>query len=391
MSGQLTRRRLLSAASAMVGLGGVAALSGCGLPALQVAPGVGGDRSDREPYLNMSLYPDYIDGAPDGPFQTLAAFEAESGLRVSLDQDVTDVELYMDAVRARFERGLPPATDLLIMPDPLVYPFKRSGWLQRYDVSDMPGVYQNLNPVLFDSPADRRRLHSIPWAGGMTGIAYNAALLPAGVKSAKQLLTDPALHGRVGVFEEMIAGLPTLACSYGTNPAEMAEPAVQRCLDAVDRAARSGQIAAAYLDLDYLDAFRSGRVVAGLAYSGDILNLREELPDLRFVIPEQGAELWVDSLVVPAGAPHRDNAQSLLEFYYRPENAATLAAALKFVCPVPAAQAVLARSDPELAASPLLFPGPAILRNLTMLRVIKADELRRWQQSWADSLLGLPR
>jgi spermidine/putrescine transport system substrate-binding protein len=384
----MSRRALLMTAG-LLGVGGVAA--GCGLAPVQSSPGQGGDRSGRERYLNLSLYPHYIDGAPDGPFVTLDRFRAESGMKVQLYQDITNVTSYIQTLAARFEVGLPASTDVMIMPDQLLYRFNRAGWLQALDPVKMAPAYHAMDPVLYNTKSDRFRRHSIPWNAGATAIAYDSQVIPGGVASFEQLLTDPELKGRVGIFVDMLDSLPSIACGYGTTAAEMAQGPVQQALVAVAKAARGGQFARAYDVVGYSEAFRSGQVVAGLAYSGEILKLRRTRPGIRFAVPESGSELWINSLVVPKGSPHRANAEALMNFYYRPENAAPLAEYLECMCPVPGAQAVMARTNPVTASSRLVFPTPEDLENLTILRLLRTDELRTWGAAWTAALAGVPR
>ncbi|MGV1004777.1 MAG: extracellular solute-binding protein [Candidatus Nanopelagicales bacterium] len=249
-----------------------------------------------------------------------------------------------------------------------------------------------MNRVLFNSRADRLRRHSIPWAAGATAIAYDSAVLPLGLEGGfPELLSNRQLRGKVGIFASMIDSLPSLACGFGTDATEMAPVAVERTIKAVAEAAQAGQFALAYDSLDYTQSLVDGRVVAGLAYSGDILKLRESLPTIRFAVPRRGAELWVDSLVVPTGSPHRSNAERLMAFYYEPQNAADLAASLKYMCPVPEAQVAMAEDHPELAASPLIFPTSADLAALSILRLIRSDESAQWTQAWNVALTGVPR
>ncbi|NED08083.1 extracellular solute-binding protein, partial [Streptomyces sp. SID6648] len=87
---------------------------------------------------------------------------------------------------------------------------------------------------------------------------------------------------------------------------------------------------------DYIKDLSSGDVLACQAYSGDVIQLQADDPDIEFVVPEEGAELWAESLMIPGLARHKANAERLIDYYYRPEVAAELAAWVNYVCPVPA-------------------------------------------------------
>lgn len=85
---------------------------------------------------------------------------------------------------------------------------------------------------------------------------------------------------------------------------------------------------------DYTSDLSKGDVLACQAYSGDAIQLQADNPDIEFVVPEEGAELWAESLLVPNLARHKANAEALIDFYYDPEVAAELAASVNYVCPV---------------------------------------------------------
>ncbi|MYR00364.1 ABC transporter substrate-binding protein, partial [Streptomyces sp. SID6139] len=105
-------------------------------------------------------------------------------------------------------------------------------------------------------------------------------------------------------------------------------------------------------------------------------------------VPEEGAELWSDSLMVPNRADHKANAERLVDYYYDPEVAAKLAAWVNYVCPVPAAKDVLAdaadKDTAALADNPLIFPDSTMRSRLAIARDITSAErvefARRWNQ-----------
>lgn len=123
-----------------------------------------------------------------------------------------------------------------------------------------------------------------------------------------------------------------------------------------------------------------------------MIQLQNDDPDIEFVVPEEGAELWAESLMIPNLARHKANAELLVDHYYRPEVAAELAGWVNYVCPVPAARDVLASSrDAETAAlaeDPLIFPDDAMRRRLVIARDITSAERREFGKRW-NALAGL--
>ena len=207
------------------------------------------------------------------------------------------------------------------------------GWLQKLDKSNMPNVEANLVPNLASPSWDTSRDYSVPWQSGLTGIAYNAKLTKE-VRSFDELLTRPDLKGKVSLLSEMhdtmlfmllLEGKPTRRTSPTTSSARRStgwrSPPTR------------GQIRA-FTGNEYAQDLVKGNVVACEAWSGDIIQLQFDNPDIKFVAPEEGLALWSDNMLVPNKAEHKANAEKLMDYYYQPEVAAELAAWVNYICPV---------------------------------------------------------
>ncbi len=96
--------------------------------------------------------------------------------------------------------------------------------------------------------------------------------------------------------------------------------------------------------------------------------------------------------MIPDLARHKTNAERLIDYYYEPEVAAELAAWVNYVCPVPAAQAVLADSKDkdtaELAGNPLIFPDSTMRKHLAIARDITSTERVEFAKEW-NKIVGL--
>lgn len=122
------------------------------------------------------------------------------------------------------------------------------------------------------------------------------------------------------------------------------------------------------------------------------VQLQADDPDIEFIVPEEGAELWAESLMIPDLARHKANAELLIDHYYRPEAAAEPATWVNYVCPVPAAQDVLASSDEEetaaLAEDPPIFPDTATRERLAIAKDIPAGQRTEFAKRW-NGIVGV--
>ena len=136
----------------------------------------------------------------------------------------------------------------------------------------------------------------------------------------------------------------------------------------------------------YLEDLKSGNALAGIVWSGDIFILRAETKNdaWQFAVPESGATLWSDNLMIPITSTHRQNAETLMNYYYQPEVAAQVAAYVNYVCPVQGAQEELAKTDPVLAEDPNIFPSADYIKqhNIKGFRALTAEEDADYSAIW---------
>jgi spermidine/putrescine transport system substrate-binding protein len=204
-------------------------------------------------------------------------------------------------------------------------------------------------------------------------------------------LWRPELKGRVTVFAGFMEAVALLMLGGGTDIKTFTDADVDKVMERVQKLVDKGHIRS-FTGNEYISGLANGDILACQAYSGDVGRLKLDNPDTEFVVPEEGAELWSENLMVPNKAAHKTNAEKLMDFYYDPEVAAALANYVAYVCPVPAAQQVLAESsDQEMrdsATNPLIFPDAEMTAKLHGMRETTEDEERRWEKAWGN-IIGL--
>ncbi|MFF9129279.1 PotD/PotF family extracellular solute-binding protein [Streptomyces sp. NPDC014806] len=390
-------RRPLSRRSLLRALGGTAvlgALAGCGVPAAYVPPGdrAAADTSARDKRLTWSNWPLYIDTDDDHPSRrpTLEAFEKRSGIAVDYVEEINDNDEFFGKISPALMNHQPTGRDLVVISDWMCARFVRLGWVQELDAARMPHVARHLDPLLRSPAFDPGRRFTVPWQSGITGIAYNRRKLGREIRHVSDLWADD-LRGRVTLLSGLDEAFALLMLGNGVDITRWTADDFHRVCDQVEAQVRRGQIRR-FTGNDYTKDLVGGDVLACQAYSGDVVQLRADNPDIEFVVPEEGAELWAESLMVPDLARHKANAERLIDHYYRPEVAAELAAWVTYVCPVPAAREVLASSSDAdtaaLADEPLIFPDAAMRRRLATARDVTAQERVEFAKRW-NKIAGL--
>ncbi|MER7399657.1 spermidine/putrescine ABC transporter substrate-binding protein [Streptomyces sp. NPDC000151] len=388
---RLSRRALLRGVGTV---GFLAAVAGCGVPAAYVRPGAraAADRSAADKSLPFANWPLYID-VDDHDKQrrpTLDAFERRTGISVTYTEEINDNDEFFGKISPALMNHQTTGRDLIVISDWMCSRFVRLGWVQEMDRSRQPNVAKHLDPLLLKPPFDPGRKHCVPWQSGITGIAYNRKKLGREIKHTGDLWADD-LKGRVTLLAGMDEAFALLMQGEGVDITRWTADDFHRMTDRVAALVRTKHIRR-FTGNDYIKDLSSGDVLAAQAYSGDVIQLKADNPDIEFVVPEEGAELWSESLMIPDLAAHKRNAERLVDYYYEPEVAAELATWVNYVCPVPAARDVLAsakdKESAALAEDPLIFPDDGMRGRLAIARDIGAQERPELAKEW-NAIVGL--
>ena len=373
----LSRRSFLgrgAAGAATVAVLGPSFIAACGGDDDDSAES-GGGGGGGEGRLRVSNWPFYIDE------EFVPAFEAASGLSVAYTEDFNDNEEWFAKVKDSLDAGQDIGTDLVVPSEYMVARLIRLGWLEELDDSNIPNK-GNLRTDLLDSTIDEERRYSAPYMSGMVGLAYNAAATGREITSVEDLW-DPAFSGRVSLFSDAQDGLGMVMLSLGDDPADPSTESVQRAADKVAQEKDRGQIRR-FTGNDYADDLASGNVAIAQAYSGDIVQLQADNPDLRFVVPEAGGTTFVDAMVIPTTTQNKAGAEEWIDFVYDRANYAKLIAYVQYVPVLSDMTADLEAVDPAVAANPLVNPPQEVLDKLSIWPALTDEQDAEYTTIYAD-------
>ena len=370
----ITRRLFLKRAAV-----GASALS---LPSLIAACGGGGGISGQTSSggastevkqqladtLVFANWPLYID-QKGKKRPTLDEFTAQTGVNVRYIEEVNDNEEWFGKYQAQLSQGQDIGRDLTVLTDWMAARMVRLGYVQKKDKSAIPNE-ANLVSTLQHPTWDPDRTYSLPWQSGMTGIAYNKKETGP-VTTIEQLLTDPGLKGKVTALTEMPDCMGLVMQSNGDDPTKVDPAAFDKAIGTLQDAVDSGQIRR-FTGNDYGDDLSSGNVAAAMAWSGDVVQLQLDNPDLEFVLPEAGGMIWTDNMLIPTGGDVF-TASTYMNFVYDPKVAAEIEDWVNYICPVEGARDELLKIDPGVAKNPLIFPTEDMLANVKSFDPEAAD------------------
>ena len=352
----LTRRGMMRwTGVSAVAIGGASLLTACGTEGTTQTQEScqSEDLSATEKLLAFSNWPLYID-EKGKRLPTLEDFEALSGIDVTYTTDVNDNNQFFAKVRNQLGACESTGRDIFVLTDWMAARVIGLGWTQELDHANMPNVDANLIERLREPSWDEGRVNSVPWQSGLTGIAYNAKYTGE-VASFEELVTRADLKGKISLLTEMGDTMGFVLKLVGADPNNFSDDEWQAALERLTEIVDSGQVRQ-FTGNEYTRPLNKGDIVACEAWSGDVIAMQYDNPDIKFVQPTEGVSLWSDNMMVPNKATHKTNAEKLMDYYYDPEVAARLAAWVNYICPVQGAEEAMAAVDESLVGNPLIFP-----------------------------------
>ena len=382
----LTRGQLLRRAA----VGGTALT----LPSLLAACGSGGGiegQANTQPAttsvkqeladeMTVSNWPFYIDQNDEATrFPTLEQFTKETGVKVNYLEDINSNEEFFGEIQAPLSRGQSIDRDVVVPTAWLAARLLRLGYLQKLDKSAIPNMV-NLEDTLKSPSWDRNRDYSLPWQSYITGIGYDPKKVGGDLTSVEDLL-DPALKGKITMLDSMEDTVGLFLLEMDVDPSgEIDATAYDEAVAKVQKAVDDGQIRK-FTGNDYTGPLAKGDVWASIAWSGDIIILQPDNPNLKFSIPDAGGMTSVDTMVIPTGGDVF-TASTFMNFFYDPEIAAKVTAYVNYITPVKGTKEAITKIDPAFAKDPLIFPTPEVLENLYEFNpeaIEYVDNQEKWQ------------
>jgi spermidine/putrescine transport system substrate-binding protein len=366
---QLSRRSLFAGVGAVSAAGALAACSS----------GSGGADVGTVRWANWTEYLDYDEDTQENP--TLVEFEKLTGLKVSHKETVLDNDEFTAPLLEKLQSKKDIGYDLVTLTDWMTARWIRLGYTQKFDSAELPNR-SNVLDTLKNPSFDPGREQSIPWQGIMAGIGWNKEKIPGGIKSLDQLFA-PANKGKVLALTEMRDTMGIIMLYQGVDPSKpFTEDKFMNAIAFLEKKVKDGFIIG-FRGNEYTQDLRAGNANAVIGWSGDMFQLAAESDGkFDFAIPESGGCISTDNFMIPSTSTNAVNASKMVNYYYDPTVAATVAAWVNYICPVKGAQEAMEKVDPSLANSEYIFPTAKTTSRLSIFRALTAAEETSYQTAF---------
>jgi spermidine/putrescine transport system substrate-binding protein len=370
----LTRRQLFRwTGRGALGATAAAVLAACGSNdgggsgATASAPGATPRLGPFANQVSIAQWPLYIDRAKGGHRPTLEAYEKRYDSTVDYRELINDNEEFFAKLYPQLNAGQSTGWDVVCLADWVINRMDHGGFAEPLFWDALPNATQNMLPAFRDPVYDPKNAHSVPWQGGVTGIAYYPDLVGGKIESFSDLW-NAKLAGHVGMLTEMVDVMTLTLLMLGVDPQQATIDDAAHAKDKLIEQRDAG-IVRDYYGQDYVQALVDKDTWASMAWSGDIFYWKYlgGAPDLEFVVPDSGGVIWASGDFIPINAEHPADAHRFMDFFYEPDIAVQVTDWVLYMTPVAGVQDLMKQKAEKsnggtkqyyetLSASPLLFP-----------------------------------
>jgi spermidine/putrescine transport system substrate-binding protein len=281
------------------------------------------------------------------PEDLIPRFEKATGIKVKLAKHTTNEDI-MGKLEAQGGGGY----DIVFVSGPFAEALRKRGWAARLDHRKIPNL-KNLYPGAWKLAYDPGNRYSVPYTWGTTGLCWRSDLTRQPKSWWDLLRPAPALRGKITMLATdrwlMLPALKVLGYSINTtNPAHLRRAA------AILKEAKKHLLA--YDDTTFYSKLVSGEAHLVQAWDGWCNYGIAENPKIKFIVPKEGSDVWVDTMVVLAKSKNVDAAHRFLNFVLRPDSGKSVTELVLYKTPNEVAmrrvKKELAKTYPNLAIPP---------------------------------------
>lgn len=335
------------------------ALAGCGSTS---ASGENGE-------LYVYNWGEYID--PD----TLTMFEEETGIRVIYDEYDTNETMYPKVAAGA------SVYDVICPSDYMVHKMIDNDLLQELNYDNMPNALANIGASYYETAEefDPGNKYCVPYCWGTVGILYNTTMVDEPVTSWSILWNEKYKDNILMQDSVRDAFMVALKLNgYSMNTLDVAELETAR-----DSLIAQRPLVQAWVIDEVRDKMIGGEAALGVIYSGEAIYTQRENPDLEYVIPQEGTNVWIDGWVIPKNAANKENAEKFIDFMCRGDIALMNFEYITYSTPNTAAQALI--EDEDIRNSEIAFPDLGRYDNLETFTYLGEEGDELYNKYWKEA------
>ena len=303
--------------------------------------------------------------------EVLTIFEEETGINVVYEEFETNEILYPKVSSGAI------AYDVVCPSDYMIQRMIENDLLTEINFDNIPNI-KNIGKQYMEqsSQFDPVNKYSVPYCWGTVGILYNKTMVDEPVNSWS-ILWDPKYKDNILMQDSVrdAFGATLKYLGYSLNSTDLDE-----LTEAKNLLIEQKPLVQAYVIDQVRDKMIGNEAALGVIYSGEAIYTQKENPNLEYVIPKEGSNIWIDSWVIPKNAEHKENAEKFINFLCRPDIALMNFEYITYSTPNEAARELI--EDESIRNSEIAFPDLSKYDNLETFQYLGTEADQVYGDLW---------
>ena len=303
--------------------------------------------------------------------EVLTIFEEETGINVVYEEFETNEILYPKVSSGAI------AYDVVCPSDYMIQRMIENDLLTEINFDNIPNI-KNIGKQYMEQSRqfDPENKYSVPYCWGTVGILYNKTMVDEPVDSWS-ILWNPKYKDNILMQDSVrdAFGATLKYLGYSLNSTDLDE-----LTEAKNLLIEQKPLVQAYVIDQVRDKMIGNEAALGVIYSGEAIYTQKENPNLEYVIPKEGSNIWIDSWVIPKNAEHEENAEKFINFLCRPDIALMNFEYITYSTPNEAARELI--EDESIRNSEIAFPDLSKYDNLETFQYLGTEADQVYGDLW---------
>ncbi len=322
--------------------------------------------------LNVYNWGEYISDGEDDSLDVIAEFETLTGINVNYTNFDTNESMF-----AKISGG-GGDYDIIIPSDYMIGRMANEGMLAELDFDNIPN-YSFIDDNYKNRNYDPENIYSVPYMWGVVGLIYNTTMVDeADLAQGWELMWDEKYSGEILMFNNSRDAFAISSKILGNS----LNPQTQEEIDAAaDLLKEQKPVIQSYVMDEVFDKMQGGEAAMAAYYAGDGITMMDVNEDLAMFIPHQGANIYVDAMVIPATSKNKEAAEMFINYMCETQVALANTEYIWYSTPHTGVYELL---DEETKNNELMYPSDEILANCENFEVLPDDINSAMDAAWSD-------
>ncbi|MEO0413702.1 MAG: spermidine/putrescine ABC transporter substrate-binding protein [Verrucomicrobiota bacterium] len=296
----------------------------------------------------------------------ITKFEEEFGIEVKEVTYENQEELYalLEAENYKYDLAIASRSSVKRLSDREL--------IRELDSEKLSGM-GDFNPKFRNLGVDPENRYTVPYFWGSTLVAYRSDLVPFDPEKSFSSIFNPELAGKTAVLSDHMERFAVANKHLGVEVNDRSEASLKSASDVLTSYVKD--LRGKFLnDQDIRDQLKSGELWLSHCYNGDAAMIANEMPVIKYFLPEEGAGLWLDLIVMTREAKNQEAAYNFISFMNRADICAENA---NYVCYATPNEAAMPLVDKKLLEDPAIFPPSDLLDKCEFFEDASPEQINR--------------